>query len=240
MNVVILMAGDSAEFLKSGYAYPKYLLDYNGEPIVQRIADSVSGGGASQISFVIQKDDDEKFYLASTLQILVPDAKIYKVNKLTKGATCSALYAIDDINNEEELVILNGDQLIKSGFNDAISDFRRRNLDGGIVCFRSVHPRWSYVAVGEDGFVNETSEKRPISNLATAGCYYFKHGRLFVEAAFDNIRKDVNYQGRYYVCSTYNELILRQQKVGVYEIAKSEYVSFATPQMYENYLNNRV
>ena len=74
--------------------------------------------------------------------------------------------------------------------------------------------------------------------MATAGCYYFKHGKDFVEAAFNTIRKDVNYNGSYYICSTYNELILTQKKVGVYEIPSKDYVSFATPQMYENYLNN--
>lgn len=104
--------------------------------------------------------------------------------------------------------------------------------------FRSVHPRWSFVALDKDGYVNETSEKRPISDMATAGCYYFKHGKDFVEAAFNTIRKDVNYNGSYYICSTYNELILTQKKVGVYEIPSKDYVSFATPQMYENYLNN--
>ena len=49
----------------------------------------------------------------------------------------------------------------------------------------------------------------------------------------------MNYGGKYYICSTFNELILNQQKVGVYEINKRDYISFATPQMYENYLNHK-
>ena len=50
---------------------------------------------------------------------------------------------------------------------------------------------------------------------------------------------DVNYQGNYYTSSTYNELILEQKKIGVYEIPKDNYISFSSYQMYENYLNHR-
>lgn len=238
MNIIVLMAGPSTDFEKKGYVYPKYLLELKSKPIIQQVVESL-GILEANISFVIRKEDDDKAFLASTLGILCPTASIYRVSSTTKGATCSALFAIDSINNADELLVINGDQFISSNIKDAIDDFRGRKLDGGIICFRSVHPRWSFVSLDEDGFVNETSEKRPISNLATCGCYYFKHGSDFVTAAFDNIRKDVNYDGKYYVCSTYNELILQQKKIGIVEIDKKDYISFSTPQMYENYINHK-
>ena len=238
MNIIVLMAGPSRDFEERGYVYPKYLLEMSGEPIIRRVVESLAPL-KGKMSFVIRKEDDDKSYLGSTLQILSPKGTVYRVNEETQGAVCSALFAIDSINNEEELVIINGDQLVKNGIVNAIRQFRENDLDGGIIVFRSVHPRWSYVSLDENGYVNETSEKRPISDLATAGLYYYKHGNDFVNAAFNTIRKDVNYNGRYYICSTYNELILNQQKVGVYEIEKKEYVSYSTPQMYENYLNHK-
>lgn len=232
------MAGPSKDFEAKGYTYPKYLLELNGEPIIRRVIDGLKPLNAD-ISFVIRKEDDDKSYLGSTLQILSPNCSIYRVGEETKGAVCSALFAIDNINNDDELIVLNGDQLVRKGISEAVDKFRSMRCDGGIVVFRSVHPRWSYVALDENGFVNETSEKRPISDIATAGCYYYRHGKDFVDAAFNTIRKDVNYDGKYYICSTYNELILKQQKVGIYEIEKNDYISFATPQMYENYLNHK-
>lgn len=231
------MAGPSKDFEEHGHAYPKYLLDMDGEPIIQKVIECLNTLDA-ELSFIVRKDDDDKAYIGSTLKILAPNANIYSVNTLTQGAVCSALFAIDCINNDNELVILNGDQFIKCGINEALNNFRNRNLDGGIITFSSIHPRWSYVALDENKFVNETSEKRPISNMATAGFYYFKHGNDFVNAAFDTIRKDVNYDGKYYICSTYNELVLCQKRVGVFNINKEDYVSFATPQLYENYLSN--
>jgi len=238
MNVIILMAGPSTDFESRGHAYPKYLLELKGVPIIQRVVETLKPLNA-KLSFVIRKEDDDKSFIASTLKILAPESTIYKVSNTTQGAACSALFAIDSINNDDELVVINGDQLIKNGIVEAVADFRKKGYDGGTICFNSVHPRWSFVALDENGLVNETSEKRPISNKATAGFYYFRHGKDFVEAAFDNIRKDVNYNGNYYVCSAFNELILKQQKVGVYEIDKNDYISFATPQMYENYLNHK-
>ncbi len=238
MNIIILMAGPSKNFERQGYTYPKYLLELNGEPIIRRVIEGLETLSAN-LSFVIRKEDDDKAYIGSTLQILSPRCSIYRVGEETKGAVCSALFAIDQINNDDELIVINGDQLVLKGLYESVQDFRSKKLDGGIIVFRSVHPRWSYVALDEYGYVNETSEKRPISDIATAGCYYFRHGKDFVNAAFNIIRKDVNYDGKYYICSTYNELILKQQKVGVYEIDKNDYISFATPQMYENYLNKK-
>ena len=238
MKVVVLMAGASQNFAEKGYMYPKYLLDYKGKPIVQHVVESLKPLNAD-LSFVILKEDDDKAFIASTLQILAPEAHVYKVNKLTKGAVCSALFAIDSINNDDELLIINGDQLLTQGLGESIADFRAKAYEGGIVVFRSVLPRWSFVALDEQELVCETSEKRPISDIATAGCYYFRHGSDFVNAAFNIIRKDVNYNGKYYVCSTYNELILSQKKIGVFEINKNSYISYSTPQMYENYLNNK-
>lgn len=237
MNVVILMAGPSKDFEDKGHLYPKYLLEESGMPIIQRVIESLSPFNAN-LSFVIRKEDNDSSYMASTLRLLAPNSNIYQVTNITKGAACTSLFAIDSINNEEQLLIINGDQYIRHGIVEAIEKFRIENFDGGVICFNSVHPRWSYVAIDENGYVCETSEKRPISDMATAGCYYFKQGKIFVEAAFNIIRKDANYNGNYYVCSTYNELILDQKRIGIYMIPKSDYLSFATPQLYENYLNN--
>ena len=238
MNIVILMAGSSQDFIDKGHFYPKYLLEIQNEPIIQRVINSLSEIGGS-LSFIIRKEDNEKFFLGNAIKILAPESSVIVVESLTKGAVCTMLFAIDQINNENELLILNGDQLIRRDINEALDNFRKRDLDGGIVVFRSVHPRWSYVLLDESDLVMQTSEKRPVSNIAAAGCYYYKKGSDFVRSALSVIRKDVNYQGNYYTSSTYNELILEQKKIGVYEIPKDNYISFSIYQMYENYLNHR-
>lgn len=238
MNIVILMAGAGKDFEEQGHSYPKYLLEIQNKPIIQRVVESLKNLGSNVIC-IIRKEDQERFFLGDMMKILCPEVKVITVENLTKGAICTALFAIEEINNDEELLVLNGDQLIKANLFTAIADFRNRKLDGGIVTFKSVHPRWSFAALDAEGLVVETSEKRPISDNATAGCYYYAKGSDFVRACFSVIEKDAETQGFYYISATYNELILEQKKIGIFEIPRKDYISFANYQMYENYLSHR-
>lgn len=238
MNIVVLLAGASDDFLEKGHSYPKYLLEIQNKPIIQRVVESLAPLDG-KITFVTRKEDNDKFYFANTLKILAPNANIIEVENTTKGAVCTALFAIEQINNDEELVVVNGDQLIKADLKHAVENFRKKKLDGGILTFQSVHPRWSYVLLNDKGFVMQTSEKRPISNMATAGFYYYKNGSSFVKSCMSVIEKDVNVQGVYYISSTYNEMILENKQIAVYEIPRKDYISFANYQMYENYMSQR-
>lgn len=236
MNIIILMAGSASDFSEKGY--PKYLIEIQNKPIIQRTIESLKNIGDNIIS-IIRKEDQDKYYLGDTLKILCPQSKIIEVAGDTKGAVCSALFAIDEINNDDELLILNGSQLIKTDIAPALKDFRTRNLDGGIVTINAIHPKYSSVLLDENGFVVQTSEKRPISNIASTGCCYFKHGKDFVNAAFAVIEKNVNTQGIYYISAAFNEMILNNKKIGIFEISKKDYLTFSSYQMYEEYVTHR-
>lgn len=238
MNILILMAGSASDFQEKGYSHPKYLIEIQNKPIIQRVIESLEQFG-DKITCIIRKEDQEKYYLGDTLKLLSDKCNVIEVQGNTKGAVCSALFAIDNINNEEELLILNGDQLIKSDLLSAINNFRDRNLDGGIVTIEAINPKYSSVLLDDNNFVIQTSEKRPISKIASTGCSYFKKGQDFVNACFSVIEKDVNTNGNYYISSTFNELILEQMKVGIFQIPKKDYISFSTYQMYENYISHR-
>ena len=186
MNILILMAGSEKDFNEKGY--PKYLVEIQNKPMIQRTIELLESVG-DNITCIIRKEDQDNSFLGDTLKILCPKCKIIEVAGNTKGAVCSALFAIDEINNDEELLILNGSQLIKTDINPAIESFRTKNLDGGIVTINAVHPKYSSVLLDENNLVVQTSEKRPISNIASTGCCYFKKGSDFVDAAFSVIEK---------------------------------------------------
>jgi len=236
MNIQILMAGADSDFCEKGY--PKYLVEIQNKPIIQRTIELLETFG-SNITCIIRKEDQDKYFLGDTIRILCPKSKVIEVIGDTKGAVCSALFAIDEINNDEELLIINGSQLIKTDISLAIQDFKTRNLDGGVVTINAVHPKYSSILLDENGFVVQTSEKRPISSVASTGCCYYKKGYDFVNASFAVIEKDVNTNGNYYISSTFNEMILNQRKIGVYEIPKKDYLTFSNYQMYEKYLTSR-
>ncbi|MEL6683339.1 MAG: glycosyltransferase family 2 protein, partial [Pseudomonadota bacterium] len=180
-------------------------------------------------------EDDMRFYLRDVLRLLDPDCDIIPLDGETAGAACTVMLAVEQIDNDDELVIANGDQLLHFDLNAVIEDFRKRDLDAGTVVFDSVHPRWSFVKTDEDGLVIEAAEKRPISRNATAGVYYFRKGSDFVAAAKAMIMKKASVNGGYFVCPAFNELILQQKKIGIHKVDREEYTSLATPQAVEEY-----
>jgi dTDP-glucose pyrophosphorylase len=243
MNILLLMAGGSEAFVEAGYLYPKNLVEVDGLPLAQRVIDRVLGLRRFGSKFVclVQTEEDRQYHTADVVRLLVPDADVVAVPAPTAGAACTALLAIEHIGGDEPLLIVNGDQIIAADLKTIVHEFARRELDGGIVVFEAVHPRWSYVKCDEEGLVVEAAEKRPISNLATAGVYYFARGSDFVSAAMQMITKDAQVGGRFYVCPAYNELILKQSRVGVSKIQREEYFSLANPQgvhAYEEYLRS--
>ena len=232
INVLVLMSGPSEAFKDAGFAYPKNLIEIGGQSMVQRVLDHLLTFKILDAQFVcvLRREENRKYHTAAVIHLVESAAKIVEVNSTTTGAACSALLAVEFINNSEPLIIVNGDQLLfEINLPKIVVGFQQQNLDGGIIVFQDIHPRWSFVKCDTNGLVIETAEKRPISNLATAGFYYFARGSDFVDATTEMIKKNAQVNGQFYICPAYNELILRQRRIGVHVINKSSYQSLATP-----------
>lgn len=232
MNILMLMAGSSQAFFEAGYVWPKMLIEVSGKPLVEHILQACASLAQPGNRFIclVRKEENRAHHLGTVIQLLMPDARILEIDQQTAGAACSALLAIEQIDTDAPLLILNGDQLIRADLQQAVADFEARGLDGGIITFRAVHPRWSYVRTDDASLVIEAAEKRPISNQATAGAYWFRKGSDFVAAAMAMIRKDAQVDGAFYVCPAYNEMVLMQKRVGTFEIAAHDYISVTSPQ----------
>ena len=242
MNVVVLFSGPSASFKEAGYHFPKNLADVGGKPLVQTVLDNLASLRGLDARFIclVNREENRAFHTGSVIKLALPSASVVELEAETAGATCSALLAVTHINNELPLMIVNGDQLLRNvNLAETVSHFNKDNLDGGIVVFQDIHPRWSFVKCDKEGYVIEAAEKRPISNLATAGVYYFKRGSDFVECAGSMIKKDAHVNGRFYICPVYNELILSQKKIGISMIRKEDYQTLSTPSDVNTFNHNR-
>jgi dTDP-glucose pyrophosphorylase len=230
------MAGNNQAFKDAGYAYPGSLVEVAGLPLIQRVIGSVLPSLAKndRLIFCIREEENRTYHIGMVIRHLAPDAVIIEIKNKTQGAACTVLLAIDHINTDEPLLIINGDQLLDMRLADALDDFRERDLDGGIIVFDAVHPRWSYVRCSSEGYVIEAAEKKPISKSATAGVYYYKRGKDFVAAAVSMIKKDAHEDGLFYVCPVYNEMVLNQARIGVYSIDRNAYFSLKNPQGVHN------
>ena len=244
MNVLVLMAGPSDKYREAGHTFPKNLIEIAERPVIEHVVDNLCGllRGDARLILALRRDENLRFHTDRVAQLLAPGVTIYEVGDKTAGAACSALLAIEHIDNDAPLVVTNGDQIILADLAAAVADFQQRGLDGGVIVFDGVHPRWSFVRCNAAGLVVEAAEKRPISRLATAGFYYFARGRDFVRAAQHMILKDAHVEGAFYVCPAYNELLLENARVGIHPIPRSAYFSLATPQgaqAYDEHLHSR-
>ena len=235
MNVLIPMAGAGSRFEKAGYSFPKPLIDVNGKPMIQLVVESLNING--NYIFIVQKEHYEKYSLKHTLNLIAPNCKIVQVDGITEGAACTTLLAKDLINNNKPLLIANSDQFLDWDSNQFMYSMTGDEIDGGILTFKSSHPKWSYAKLDESGFVEQVAEKKVISNQATVGVYYFDKGSDYVNGAESMIEKDVRTNGEFYVCPVYNECVLKGNKIKIFEIEKESMWGLGTPEDLSDFLN---
>ena len=235
LNLVIPLASKSAHFPASEYPFPAPLIEINGKTIIERVLSNLETlEGSKKITVILLAEDCKNYYLDETIRILTKDsANIVVLDHETQGSACSVLFAIDTINNEFPLLIVNGDQLFDCSLETLICPLR--SADAGVVTFESVHPRWSYVSLEGRDRVVEVSEKRPLSNSAVAGLYYFSRGLDFVGGAMRMIEKGDSVNGRYFVAPVLNQLILDGKRVKASRVETPSYHTFYSPQKIIDY-----
>lgn len=231
LRILVLMSGPDEDFAGAGFLYPKNLVEIHGKPLMQRVLSQFAPliDGGAKLVCTIRQAEHSRYHTGDVVKLLFPESKVVLTKQVTAGAAASALVASDFIDSNAPLLILNGDILIDSDLKQIASTFMKQRLDGGVVVFDDIHPRWSFVLCDDDGYVIEAAEKRPISKLATAGCYYFGRGDLFVDAAQSMIRKKALTGQAYYVCPAYNEMVLKGCKIRTFKIEREQYVSLAHP-----------
>jgi NDP-sugar pyrophosphorylase family protein len=237
LQIVIPLSGGTQFFDSEEFIYPKPLVEIDGKPMIQWVvenyADIINEG--VKVIFVTKEPECTKFNLDYTLKILCPQSKVIKLQSATKGAICTVLMALDELDINAPLLIVNGDQYIDYSIKKVLDYFVINNSDAGVLCFNSVHPKWSYIRPDEENNVLETAEKKPISNKAIAGFYYFAKASLFLNAASKAIVNNQSYNGIFFVSLLMNELILLSKKVNFYEIDSEKYHSFYSPRKIEEF-----
>jgi len=234
LNVLIPMAGAGSRFEQAGYTFPKPLIEVNGKPMIQVVIENLNLD--ANYIYVVQKSHREKYNLDTLLNLLTPGCKIVETNELTEGAACTALLSKKYIDSDAPLFFANSDQFVEWDSNEFMYKMQETNSDGGIVSFPATHPKWSFAKVDENGLVTEVAEKKPISNIATVGFYYWKHGSDFVKYAEQMIEKNVRVNNEFYVCPVFNEAIKDKKHIRTFNVSKMW--GLGTPEDLKYYLEN--
>jgi HAD superfamily hydrolase (TIGR01509 family) len=235
LNILIPMAGAGSRFEKAGYTCPKPLVEVNKKPMIQLVVENLNID--ANYIFVVQKTHREKYNLDTMLNLIAPNCKIVEVDGVTEGAACTTLLAKEYIDNNSPLFFANSDQYVDWDSNEFMYKMNETQADGGMVTFTSTHPKWSFAKVDENGIVTEVAEKNPISDIATIGFYYWKHGSDYVKYAEEMIEKNIRVNNEFYVCPVFNQAIADGKKIRTFQ-AKAMW-GLGTPEDLDYYLKSR-
>lgn len=221
MNILVLAAGE--HYVDSNDKnYPFCLSEFLGKPLIQLIAEQVSFN-EGHTAFLFQDKHIKKYRLDNIVRLLSNgNFHSVAVPEDTAGAACTAMLGVVSLEQDAPLLIVSANQFVDIDFDCFTSSMLDSQYDAGTIIFDSVHPRYSYVLI-EDDHVVEASEKNPISRNATAGAYWYRKTSYFTDAVKQMIRKDARVDNMFYICPSFNELILRGLKIGVKSIDSKQY-----------------
>jgi dTDP-glucose pyrophosphorylase len=228
LTIILPMAAKNLLTNEIRQPYPVALFEINSKPIIQLVVQNLSTIKEDKnFIFILNDEECNKYHLDNSLRLITEDPhEIVILHGETKGALCSCLMSIDNLDPETELIIANADQIFDDNLNQLLQRIREDDSDAAVLTFRSIHPRWSYANIDPDNKVIETAEKNPISHFAIAGFYYFRKAKFFIDAAMKSIKKGASIDERYYTAPSINELILSCKTVNAYEIDKANYHTF--------------
>ncbi len=218
LNILVPLAGKGSRFQKQGYLFPKPLIEVHGKPMIQKVIENISI--EANFIFIVLKEHVENFNIDYVLKNIAPNSKIVICDQVTEGAACTTLLARKYIDNNSPLLMANSDQIIEWDSGQVMYSFANSKIDGGILTFESSHPKWSYAKVDKNNYVTEVAEKKPISNHATVGIYYWKKGSDYVKYADQMIKKNIRVNNEFYVCPVFNEAIQDSKKIIIKDINK--------------------
>lgn len=239
LTIVVPIGGGAKRFQERGYTFPKPLVEILGKPMIEIVAQNLAPSEPHRFVFVARAEDLNRWALREVLDLVCPGCRIVPLRKPTSGALCSVLLAMEEIPAEGELLVANGDQFLEMAMDEFLSVARASQADGAIITFPSRHPKWSF-AREEDGLVVQVAEKRPISEWATAGIYWFRSAADFLRAAERSIMKNAGIDDQFYVCPVFNEMILEDKRVVTHRISREAMHSLGTPEDVEAFTAARL
>ena len=234
LNIVVPMAGVSSFFDTKRDGFPKVFFEICGRTMLELFVENFSPLKNKRFIFIAKEEDNDRFGIDEALRNLAGEQSLCLcIKNETQGMLCTAMLAAEHIENDTPLLIVNCDQIFNERLDDRLEMMGK--FDAGVLSFESIHPRYAYVLCDASNLVLQAFEKKPVSKNAVAGFYYFKSGKLFMEAAKNTIRKENHFEGKFFIAPALNELILKNKKVLNIPINKDKYFTFYSPKKIEEY-----
>jgi len=233
INIVIPMAGEGNRFKIQGYDEIKPMIKIGDRRMIELVINSIGIDG--KFIFIVNTNNNQSADLIKLLNNLVSNPTIIEIDYTTSGPASSVLLAKEFINNTTPLIVANCDQIMEWDpveFHNIIS---KTDKNGIVVTYNHLTEKNSYVVIDENQNAIMFAEKEIISQYSLNGIHFWKRGMDFILSAEMMIKKDIRVNGEFYIAPTYNELLLKGEKIGIYNIDNSKHWSVGTPDDLEKY-----
>lgn len=237
MNFIYTFCGNGVRFTDKGFTRPKFLLKLNdNRTILEHIMEAITFPEESNIHFIF----NEKYrnFELETLSVIenikFPCGFIMDYNSDTTGQAETALIAINQIENDHPIIIMNNDTIIKQRDFKDIGD----RLHSGRACYVDLFEpeiktsNFSYAKMYGNSIM-EIKEKEVISNYASSGLYGFSSGSFYKELYYTSSF----YNNEKYVSQVIEEAIIKDNDVFAHTIYNEEQtIILGTPEQYHSYI----
>jgi dTDP-glucose pyrophosphorylase len=234
------MAGEGRRFVEAGYDDPKPFIDVNTpdgvKPMIGVVTNSLGIDVGMKLTLLVGANVLGNSLYMKSLRSSVRNASVIPVRSLTQGAACTVLLTKEFINNDDPLMIVNSDQNVKWSYVKFMQHVDNKQADAGMLTFTATDVKWSFALTNESGYVTRVAEKERISDVATCGIYWWRHGKDFVRFAESMIKKNIRVNNEFYVCPVFNEAIEAGLKIVTFDVDRMS--GLGTPEDLERYNGN--
>lgn len=249
MNILIPMAGEGKRFVDKGYKESKpAILTYDRHtgkaiPMVVCATKDLPGvipDGGNLI--YVDRSYHKSGGVEDKIKNFYSKARFITIDQLTEGQASTCLRGKNFINNDEELLIAGCD----NGMEYSIEKFDRCRSEADVIVFTYRNNEavlanpdaYGWMKVNDNDEIIDISIKKalsdtPMQDHAVVATFWFKMGKIFVNAAERMIQKDDRINGEFYVDQVIKYVIELGYRAVVFEIDR--YIGWGTPHDYEIY-----
>jgi NDP-sugar pyrophosphorylase family protein len=232
------MGGLGTRFSGAGYSEPKPFLPLLGKQMIEIVVENLLWSSTSKVVLVVRVDhSDRMLALRPALENLIATKSratlaVVTLEEVSDGPADSVLQAKDLLDPNEGLIIANSDQFVIGGIEELYKHMGGNPGENALLALNDTDSKWSFVKVDDEDYVIELREKKPISDLATAGIYGFSSSRDFFDGLAAMYAASDRTNGEFYVGPVYNYV---QSKTKALRLGpnQSRFYGLGTPVDYE-------
>jgi bifunctional N-acetylglucosamine-1-phosphate-uridyltransferase/glucosamine-1-phosphate-acetyltransferase GlmU-like protein len=151
------------------------------------------------------------------------------INEMPQGALPSAALGVGKLHESKiPIIICPTNALVpRKSFLEFINFMIETNASAGTITFSSDDPNYSFIRVDKSGNIFEIAEKKVISNFATAGIFYYKTKKEFIDSCGWSLVNNVTTNAKFYIAPSLNYFVTRKKILKNFSIKSSEYSRFS-------------